>query len=134
MKRILIPLLLSIFVVAAVSPLLAHHGRGATYDVKQVVPLKGTVTQVYWRNPHITIFLDVKGSDGKVTNWTIEHSPPIRLTRMGYNKETVHPGMEVTIYVNPGNKGLSVGLLQKVILPDGKEVFNRADGDLDPLD
>lgn len=37
------------------SPLLAHHGRDATYDMKRQVSLKGTVAEVLWRNPHIVI-------------------------------------------------------------------------------
>jgi len=105
--------------------LLAHHGRGATYDGKKKVSLKGTVTEVLWRNPHIAIFIDVKGDDGKVTNWAIEHSNVSQLARLGYGKNTLRAGMEVTAVVNPGGKGEPIGLCQKIILADGKEIFLR---------
>ena len=105
--------------------LLAHHGRGSTYDTKKEVPLKGTVKEVLWRNPHIAIFLDVKDPNGKVTTWAIEHSNVSQLARLGYNKGTLKPGMEVTAVVNPGSKGEPIGLCQKVILADGKEIFLR---------
>ena len=41
--------LLAAFVVAA--PVFAHHGRGATFDMKNRVTLKGTVSQFKWQNP-----------------------------------------------------------------------------------
>jgi Family of unknown function (DUF6152) len=107
------------------TPLLAHHGRGSTYDTKKEVALKGTVKEVVWRNPHIAIFLDVKDSSGKVTTWAIEHSNVSQLARLGYSKGTLRPGMEVTAVVNPGSKGEPIGLCQKVILADGKEIFLR---------
>jgi uncharacterized protein DUF6152 len=105
--------------------LLAHHGRGSTYDTKKELPLKGTVKEVVWRNPHIAIFLDVKDANGKVTTWAIEHSNVSQLARLGYTKGTLKPGMEVTAVVNPGSKGEPIGLCQKVILADGKEIFLR---------
>jgi hypothetical protein len=103
----------------------AHHGRGSTYDNQKEVSLKGTVTAVSWRNPHIAIFIDVKDESGKVVNWAIEHSNVSQLARLGYGKNTLRAGMEVTAVVNPGSKGEPIGLCQKVILADGKEIFLR---------
>src|SRR6516225_6236856 len=117
-------LLLTILVAVISTPVLAHHGRGATY-AKNEISLKGTVKEVLWRNPHIAIFLDVKDANGKVTTWAIEHSNVSQLARLGYSKTTLTPGMEVTAVVNPGSKGDPIGLCQKIILGDGKEIFLR---------
>ena len=120
-----IPALLLTLLVSLVSiPALAHHGRGATYAKKEV-SLKGTVKEVLWRNPHIAIFLDVKDENGKVTTWAIEHSNVSQLARLGYSKTTLMPGMQITAVVNPGSKGDPIGLCQKIILADGKEIFLR---------
>jgi len=129
MTRILIALLTVTFVSIAILglsaiPLLAHHGRGATY-AKTELSLKGTVKEVLWRNPHIAIFLDVKDNHGKVTTWAIEHSNVSQLARLGYSRTTLRAGMEVTAVVNPGAKGEPIGLCQKIILADGKEIFLR---------
>ncbi|HEY2921887.1 MAG TPA: DUF6152 family protein [Candidatus Binatia bacterium] len=105
----------------------AHHGRGATYDTKKQIALKGTVSQLLWRNPHIAIYIDVKGDDGKTVTWVIEHSNISQLARLGYGRNTLQVGMDVTAYVNPGGKGEPIGLCQKIILPDGKEIFQRDD-------
>jgi len=128
MKRfsaLLLTVFLLLVTLLSATPLLAHHGRGSTYDTKKEVALKGTVKEVVWRNPHIAIFLDVKDSNGKVTTWAIEHSNVSQLARLGYSKGTLRPGMEVTAVVNPGSKGEPIGLCQKVILADGKEIFLR---------
>jgi Family of unknown function (DUF6152) len=128
MKRfsaVIFTVTLVLLTVLGSQPLLAHHGRGSTYDTKKELPLKGTVKEVVWRNPHIAIFLDVKDANGKVTTWAIEHSNVSQLARLGYTKGTLRPGMEVTAVVNPGSKGEPIGLCQKVILADGKEIFLR---------
>jgi hypothetical protein len=109
-------------------PAMAHHGRGATYDMKQMKELKGTVTEVIWRNPHIAIFMDVKDETGNTTKWAIEHSNITTLSQLGYSRTTLQPGMEVTAYVRPGAKGQPIGLCMKIKLADGKEIFERRVG------
>jgi len=129
MRRIFFTLFGFGFVVLSLSisagSLFAHHGRGSTYDTKKLLSLKGTVTSVSWRNPHIAIFLDVKDANGKVVSWAIEHSNVSQLARLGYGKNTLRAGMEVTAVVNPGSKGEPIGLCQKIVLSDGKEIFLR---------
>jgi len=40
-------------------------------------------------DPHIYFYVDVKGKDGKVTNWALEGGPPNVLYRQGWRKDTV---------------------------------------------
>ena len=127
-KRLTLLFMVVACLSAAVIPALAHHGRGATYDMKQMKELKGTVNEVIWRNPHIAIFLDVKDDSGKVTKWAIEHSNITTLSMLGYSRTTLQPGMEVTAFVRPGAKGQSIGLCMKIRLADGKEIFERRVG------
>ena len=133
MKRALTVLLVSAFALALAGtvPLLAHHGRGSTYAADHTVELKGTVNRVAWRNPHIQFLIDVKGPNGQVTTWTIEHSNVSTLARLGYDRTTLKPGMEVTAVVYPGSKGESIGLCRKVILANGVEIFSRGGNDGD---
>jgi hypothetical protein len=126
MKRVVVALL-GIVLVAAVSivPLLAHHGRGETYDTAKEISIKGVVKEVLWRNPHIGIMIDVKDASGKVTTWAIEHSNVSTLARLGYGRQHLQAGWEVTAVINPGTGGVPVGLCRKIILADGKEIFQR---------
>ncbi len=130
MKRILTTCWGSAFVLVAglslvAQPLLAHHGRGNTYDTSRQIEIEGTVTEVLWRNPHITIFVDVTDDESMVTNWRIEHSPIHRLAQQGYNRNTLKPGMEVAVIINPGTGGEPLGLCYGVILEDGTLIMNQ---------
>jgi len=103
-------------------PAFAHHG-GSEYDTQNLLTLKGTVTEFLWENPHCQVFLDVKksGSD-KPVNWGIETLAPAVLKRAGWTPRTLHPGDQVTITIAPSKKGTPIGMIRKVILPDGKEL------------
>jgi len=128
MKKLLTFFGMAIGLFMLAGPLFAHHGRGATYDMKKEVALKGVISEVAWRNPHIAIMVDVKDETGKVTTWAIEHSNITTLAMQGYGKSTLKVGMEVTAHVHPGTGGKPVGLCMKFVLPDGKEVFERNQG------
>ena len=109
-------------------PLFAHHGRGATYDMKKRVTLKGAVSRIDWRNPHVVIFMDVKDPDGKVTTWGFENAGVSQLAQAGYNRNTLHIGQEITAIVNPAANGGPTAIIVKVILADGKEIMSRETG------
>jgi uncharacterized protein DUF6152 len=112
-------------------PMLAHHG-GSDYDVQHPVTLKGTVTEFYWSNPHCQVFLDVKDDGGRVVNWTIETLAPAVLKRAGWSRETLHAGNQISITFVPSKKGTPVGMLRKVVLPDGSELTGGALGEQPP--
>ena len=132
MKRILTTLLVSaVVLVMGAQMLLAHHGRGSTYTADRMVDLKGTISKVAWRNPHISFMIDVKAANGQVTTWTIEHSNVSTLARLGYDRTTLKPGMEVTATVYPGSKGEPIGLCRGVTLADGTKIFMRGANDGD---
>ena len=122
MRRISI-LLFVLSVVAA--PLYAHHGRGATYDMKKQITLKGTVTRVDWRNPHVVIWMDAKDETGKVVNWGFENAGVSQLAQEGYNRNTLKIGQEITAVVNPAANGAPTAIVVKVILADGSEIMSR---------
>lgn len=126
MKSVGITILLVTGLLAASRPLAAHHGTGISYDLN--APLKtihGVVTELAWRNPHVSIFVDVKDDQGKVVNWGIEHSNVSSLAKQGYNRNTLKPGQEITVLMHPSRSGASVGLMYKVVLADGTELFQR---------
>src|SRR3970040_1401929 len=101
MKKSAALFLFVVVLVAVAVPVFAHHGRGATYDMKKQVTLKGTVTEVAWRNPHVAIYMDVKDASGKAINWAFENSNVSTLARQGYNRNTLKAGQEITAVVNP---------------------------------
>jgi hypothetical protein len=113
-------------------PLVAHHGRGATFDMKKQLTLKGTVSQVRWQNPHVLISIDVTDDAGNSVTWTFENSNVHTLATQGYNRNTLKIGQPVTAVLNPAVNGAPLGIIVKVILADGKEIMSRERGN--PLD
>jgi Family of unknown function (DUF6152) len=121
-------LTLVVFIAVLSVPMLAHHGRGATYDMKKRVTLQGTVSKVEWRNPHVLIYMDVKDADGKVVTWGFENSGVSTLAQEGYNRNTLQVGQPITAIVNPAANGAPTAIVVKIILADGKEIMSRDNG------
>lgn len=99
-------------------PLWAHHGNAA-YDNDNPITIKGTVTEFAWTNPHVQIYLDVKGDKNKVEHWSVETYSPGKLVRAGWSKDSVKAGDVVSITLIPAKSGAPVGFLHKLVLPDG---------------
>jgi hypothetical protein len=109
-------------------PAFAHHGRGSTYDMNKRVTLKGVVTRVDWRNPHVVIYMDVKDDAGKVMTWGFENAGVSQLAQAGYNRNSLKVGQEITALVNPAANGAPTAIVVKVILADGSEIMSRETG------
>jgi hypothetical protein len=112
-------------------PMFAHHG-GSEYDTKNLVTLKGTVTEFHWANPHCQVFFDAKDDAGKVVNWGIETLAPAVLKRAGWSPDTLHPGDQITITFAPSMRGTPVGVIRKIVLPNGKELTGGVLGEQPP--
>lgn len=112
----------------AAAPLAAHHAFAAEFDVNQPVKVKGTITKIEWVNPHAWLYVDVKGDDGKVTNWHFELGPPNALVRLGWRKDSIPVGSAVEITGFRAKSGEAVGNGRSIILPDGRELFSGGSG------
>jgi hypothetical protein len=107
--------------LAASVPVFAHHGNSA-YDMSKTVPQKGTITRFEYTNPHTQVYYDVTNDKGEVEHWVAETTNPAMLNRVGWSRDTLKPGDQVTLWVNPNRVGAKVTFLQKVTLADGKEL------------
>ncbi len=110
--------------LACAAPLAAHHAFAAEFDSNQPVKVRGTITKIEWVNPHAWLYVDVKGEDGKVTNWHFELGPPNALIRLGWKKDSIPAGLEVSITGFRAKSGEPVGNGRSIILPDGRELFS----------
>lgn len=116
-------LAVSCLTVAAAAQMVAHHSFAAEFDANKRVILKGTVTKVDWRNPHIYVYLNVKDDRGAVTEWACEGGPPNVLLRQGWTRNAVKEGDEVTIDGAVAKDGSKRCNSRSVNLADGRKVF-----------
>ena len=118
----------SAFMLMAASAF-GHHSFAAEYDSNQPIRLKGTLTKTEWSNPHGWIYVDVKGDDGKITNWAVEFGSPNALLRRGLRRSDFPAGIEVTVQGSRSKSGSPTVNATSVTLPDGRNLYT---GSSDP--
>lgn len=75
----------------------AHHSFAAEFDANKTIQMTGIVTKVEWTNPHVWIYFNVKGEDGKMANWGVELGPPHLLQRRGWRRDTLKIGTSIDV-------------------------------------
>ncbi|HUL51618.1 MAG TPA: DUF6152 family protein [Candidatus Nitrosotalea sp.] len=106
----------------SVAPVLAHHSAAAEYDINKSVSIQGTITKVDWLNPHIRIYVDVKGADGKVVNWEIESGGPGAFLRAGFTRNSLKIGDPITVKGYPAKDGENLVDATDITLADGRKM------------
>jgi len=120
--RHLIAAVLGLLVASA--PVLAHHSFAAEFDASKPLKLTGTVTKLEWTNPHTWFFIDVKGEDGKITNWGFEMGSPNGLMRAGWTRNSMKVGDTVTVEASRAKDGSNNANARTVTLAStGKTLF-----------
>ena len=115
-------LLLSCLLLAcAALPVVAHHSFSMFDETKEIV-LKGEVKEFQWSNPHTWIQLNVAEGSGKVVEWSIESGSPNLLGRQGWKRNTLKPGDQVEVTINPLRDGQPGGSFIRAVLPDGRKL------------
>src|SRR6187200_2824669 len=105
-------------------PLYAHHSFAAEFDANKVVTLTGVVTKVEWANPHARIYFDVKDDKGTVVNWDFEMGSPNGLMRLGWRRDSLKAGDEITVNGSLAKNSPNVGNARSVTLvKTGKRLF-----------
>ena len=104
-----------LFVPAAV---LAHHGLEGQFDPKQTITLTGTVIKLEWSNPHVRLYIEVKGESSTAT-WELYMGSPNRQMMNGWKIDTYKRGDHVRVEANPARDGSNVGYARKVTAVSG---------------
>jgi hypothetical protein len=108
--------------VLAAAPVAAHHGAGV-FEPESKVTVQGTVTDFQFVNPHVLVYMTVKGGDGKEVQWGGELTSPNRLARdaraVKWHKEILKPGDRITITGHPARNGAPMMDILKIVDAEG---------------
>jgi hypothetical protein len=115
-------LVLGIFMVCR--PMFAHHGNSA-YHMSKTTNFKATITKFEYSNPHSQVYFDVADDAGNVVHWVAETTNPAMLSRVGWTRDSLKPGDQVTLVANPNKVGARVVFLQKVVFAGGQELSTQ---------
>ena len=119
MKALYVPAIAVLVLVSAGTPLSAHHSWPVSND--RQVTVKGKVIDLLWANPHPMITLEVQTDAGR-EKWLIGGPAINRMEANGWTKTTVKPGDVITGIGYQFADGQKIVKLERVILPDGKEL------------
>jgi len=121
MKAFAISAWLTLALIPAPVPLLAHHA----WPVNQLrlVTVKGTVVDFQWGNPHPMITLEVQTTNGNTEKWQVGGPALNRMEANGWTKTTVKAGDVITGIGYQYLDGQKIIKLERVILPSGKEIL-----------
>ena len=98
----------------------AHHGAASLYDVSKDTTIKVTITEFTWTNPHVEV--GITSVEDKSQRWLLELGSPPNISARGWTAKSLKPGDVVTVTFNPGLRGMRIGRLLRVVLPDGREL------------
>lgn len=87
---------------------IAHHSI-AMFDREHPIQLIGTVRDYKFASPHAFIVLEVVGKDAQPVIWNLEGDSPSSLSWDGWSNQTLKPGDELQLTVEPLRSGAPGG-------------------------
>jgi hypothetical protein len=114
-----------IVIAAAIGPGAAHHSA-SMFDATKTVTLTGTVTEVRWTNPHVTLMVHGKANQSEAdADWLLEMSSPSNLVRVSnWTRASVKIGDHVKVQMAPlRDNSAHGGNLKTLTLTDTGQSF-----------
>ena len=109
----------------------AHHSP-VMFDRSKKETITGTVKEFVWTNPHASIQVEVKNSQGGTDVWGIEMNSPNNLVKQGWKSTILKGGDKVTVVGNPLREHDQHGLLfLSIKLADGRVLGDKWTEDIE---
>ena len=97
-------------------PAWAHHSH-ANYNTGEFTTLSGTITEVTWTNPHVWLYMEVAGAQGRPQMWALEGGSPTSLMRGGWQRDSMKRGDKVSVRchrLRDGSEGCLLGFVTNI--------------------
>ncbi len=105
-------------VAAGLTSVWAHHST-TMFDHAKTMTINGTVVELRWVNPHVSLSVDGKIKDSEDQGvWTMEMTSPGNLVRAGgWTRNAVKTGEKVEVDFSPlRDTSLKGGALKKITI------------------
>jgi len=112
-------------VAAGISSVAAHHST-TMFDHSKTLTITGTVVELRWVNPHVSLSVEGKLKDSVESGvWVMEMTSPGNLVRAGgWSRGSVKPGEKVEVDFSPlRDPSLKGGALKKLTIVDTGQVL-----------
>jgi hypothetical protein len=100
----------------------AHHSFSAEFEADKTAELTGTITEVWWNNPHIRYRIEVAGEGGTVEEWELQAASITAMQQLGWNRQTIGIGDELTVGGQVGRNGTKKLYVRSIERSDGTRV------------
>ena len=104
----------------------AHHAFSPVYDSKRSTTVSGVVVEFRFANPHAMLTLDVKDDAGKTTKWTVEFAGQLNLSEIGWTRDSLRPGEQITVTGNPTHVVSHQMAFVRIVKADGSVLVPAA--------
>jgi hypothetical protein len=101
---------------AGITSVAAHHST-TMFDHTKTMTIRGTVVELRWVNPHVSLSVDGTIKDSEASGvWVMEMTSPGNLVRAGgWTRNSVKPGDKVEVDFSPlRDTSLKGGALKKL--------------------
>jgi hypothetical protein len=87
--------------MASIDAVAAHHS-GTMFDPSRTETVTGTVKELRWVNPHVSLLVigTIKNGD-EPSEWLLEMTSPSVLNRLGWSRTSFKPGDRVQANIHP---------------------------------
>src|ERR1700683_79222 len=90
---------------AAAVPVLPHHSFSAEFSEASPAEITGTLTKIEWVNPHVQLYVDVKGENGQIEKWKLESGPTIHFHAAHLKADMFQAGQDLKMRVYMAKDG-----------------------------
>ena len=100
----------------------AHHSLAGVYDMKAEKEIDGTLSAIKFVNPHGSMTISVKNSDGTMTDWVFTTGSATSLADRGISKvgpNALKVGESLHAKFIPARNGSPLGFLKSITRADG---------------
>ena len=105
-----------------------HHSANVYFEVDTIIEVRGVISDVKWRNPHIGFTLTSRDASGEEVSWLVESNSVSTLRQMDITPEHLEVGALVTVAGWPAKQEANRMSGNNVLFPDGRELVLRGSG------